>query len=155
MNLELENKLMSNLYIQRNGCWIYKGTWDDYGYGQLGYNGTRDRVHVISFKCFKGCIPKGMYVCHTCDEPPCFNPDHLYLGTHYDNIQDMWKSGRGVTPDTVGSQNGSAFLCEEEVLEIRRLYAMNHYSQTHLGVLFKVDNSTIWKIVHRKKWTHI
>lgn len=151
MNIQLEAKLMSQLYIQHNGCWIYTGTLDDYGYGAL----SRDRVHVHSFKCFKGNIPEGMYVCHSCDEPPCFNPDHLYLGTHYDNIQDMWKSGRGVMPDRVGSNNGAAYLNEDLVLEIRELYATGNYTQVALGNKYGVVNTTIYKIVHRKIWKHI
>lgn len=151
MNLQLETKLMSQMYIQPSLCWIYTGGHDGYGYGFL----ERDRVHVHSFKCFKGNVPLGMYVCHACDNPPCFNPDHLYLGTHYDNIQDMWKSGRGVMPDRVGSNNGAAWLNEDLVKEIRALYATGDYTQVELGREYGVDNSTIWKIVHNKKWKHV
>lgn len=151
MNLRLEEKLMAQLYIQRDGCWIYTGGHDGYGYGFM----CRNRTHVISFECFKGNVPIGMYVCHSCDEPACFNPDHLYLGTHYDNIQDMWKSGRGVMPDRVGSNNGAAWLNEKLVVEIRELYATGDYTQTELGRKYSVDNTTIYKIVHRKLWRHI
>lgn len=151
MNLRLETKLMSQLYIQPNECWIYTGGHDDYGYGWLEDN----RTHVISFNCFKGQVPINMCVCHTCDNPSCFNPDHLYLGTKRNNIQDMWKSGRGIVPNTVGIMNGSAVLNEDDVLEIRKLYELGNYTQKELGVIYRVDNSTIWKIVHRKSWTHI
>lgn len=79
---------------------------------------------------------------------------HLFLGTHEDNIRDMWAKGRGVLQDTKGELNGHALLKVSDVLEIRDL-AEEGYSLADLGRIFNVDISNIWKIVHRKTWRHI
>lgn len=68
---------------------------DDKGYGSILFDGFKFSTHRLSFEHFKGEIPKGFVVMHTCDNPPCFNPDHLFLGSHADNMQDMARKGRG------------------------------------------------------------
>lgn len=82
--------LWSYVKVEDNGCWIYQGGLNRRGYGKFG----KTTAHRASYQIFKGQIEEGKYVCHTCDNPPCVNPDHLWLGTNSDNQQDSIKKGR-------------------------------------------------------------
>jgi hypothetical protein len=77
-----------------NGCWEWMGTKNSYGYGVVMINRKVKRTHRVSWEIHNGPIPKGLYVCHHCDNPPCVRPDHLFLGTCSDNLHDMVKKGR-------------------------------------------------------------
>lgn len=82
------------------GCWLWTGSCIAAGYGQIEVreNGRRKslRVHRVVWELLRGPIPEGLVLCHTCDNPPCCNPDHLFVGTHRDNILDMVSKGRNV-----------------------------------------------------------
>lgn len=77
-----------------DGCWIWNGSYTRDGYGVLTVGRQQVRAHRASYSEFKGDIPPQMVVCHRCDNPKCVNPDHLFLGTHRDNTQDMIAKGR-------------------------------------------------------------
>ena len=87
-------KLYENLVIKQEGCWRWKGRLNHWGYGMLTIHKKNERAHRISWLIYKGEIPKGLLVCHSCDNPICSNPEHLWLGTNYDNQQDSIKKGR-------------------------------------------------------------
>lgn len=76
-----------------NNCWEWSGT-NNYRYGLLRTCGKMVRAHRISWEIHFGTIPAGLHVLHKCDNTLCVNPDHLFLGTHFDNMQDMAKKGR-------------------------------------------------------------
>jgi hypothetical protein len=78
-----------------NGCWLWRGHASK-GYGLFAEDGlkARKRVHRFSWELHFGEIPTGMLVCHKCDVPRCVRPDHLFLGTHKDNHDDMVRKGR-------------------------------------------------------------
>lgn len=76
------------------GCWIWGMQSDRCGYGKMSYGRSKRLAHRVSYAAFIS-DPKGMLVCHKCDTPSCVNPDHLFLGTHQDNTDDMVRKGRG------------------------------------------------------------
>ncbi len=76
------------------GCWEWTGATAYYGYGKVGLDGRTTRVHRAVYEAIFGPIPDGLFVLHRCDNPPCFRPDHLFLGTAGDNFHDMLAKGR-------------------------------------------------------------
>lgn len=77
------------------GCWIWTASSNSKGYGRIGIGTSTSRMaHRVSYLLFKGEIPIGLLVCHSCDVPSCVNPDHLFLGTNKDNMNDMVKRNR-------------------------------------------------------------
>ncbi len=76
------------------GCWVWKGSTNEDGYGSFYYRGKVGRAHRASYSMFVGEIPKGIQVLHDCDNPSCVRPDHLFLGTQLDNIKDACAKGR-------------------------------------------------------------
>ena len=99
----LKDRLLAKRIITESGCWEFNGWRNKKGYGYIGSENDRFAngklklvlAHRASYLVFKGDIPEKKLVCHTCDNPPCFNPDHLFVGTHKDNFRDMWNKGRG------------------------------------------------------------
>lgn len=75
-------------------CWIWQGGKNNIGYGMIRHDDKMRTTHRVSYEVHKGNIPKGMCVLHSCDNPLCCNPNHLRLGTHKDNTQDMIRKGR-------------------------------------------------------------
>ncbi len=81
--------ISERLIFSNNGCWEFCGAATAQGYGHINYQGRLQFVHRIVFRIMKGRIPYEMLVLHSCDNPRCCNPDHLFLGTHKDNTADM------------------------------------------------------------------
>lgn len=80
--------------VVSGGCWIWTAARDSSGYGVVRVAGRQERAHRLSWMVFRGPIPSGACVCHTCDNPQCVNPDHLWVGTHQDNMDDKVRKGR-------------------------------------------------------------
>lgn len=145
-------------------CWLWTGGKTIPGYGLVGLNGKRVYAHRLAYFLYKGEIPfninpKDSSIMHSCDNPSCVNPSHLFLGTHQDNMRDMWNKKRGVR----GSKSGAARLTETQVLEIRAKYKPsttgykypNGYSTNRLAKEYGVAQATIQHIVGNLTWKHI
>lgn len=138
------------------GCWPWIGPVTRGGYGNFFFMGKQSRASRVSYKIHKGEIPSGMVVCHKCDNPKCVNPDHLFLGSHKDNIADMLLKGRGKkgNPNIAGENNKTAKLSVSEIIEIRRL-SNEGVSKAEIGRMFGIRDSHVCKIVQRKSWAHV
>lgn len=134
-----------------NGCWDWLGTQSK-GYGFISISGKMYLVHRFAYQLFNGDIPKGtgwhgICVCHRCDNRSCVNPEHLFLGTHKDNMADMVAKGR-----MKGEKHPTAKHTQKEVDKIRKMYKTGKYSQHGLARMFGVTHTNIYAIVHRKIW---
>jgi hypothetical protein len=106
--------------------------------------------HRVSYELFKGPIEDGKLVLHSCDNPSCVNPDHLFLGTHEQNMADRNVKGRaGSSP---GSQNGQSKLTALVVEDIRATYERGGVTQASLALKYGVAQSQISHIISNKRW---
>lgn len=143
----------------------------------IGVSGERRAVyaHRLSFEIHWGAIPAGLEVCHTCDNPACVRPDHLFAATHRENLQDASSKGRTafqrhpekamrgdkhylrINPSLAlrGEDANGAILTETDVAEIRRSYASGESTQVDLGKKYGVDRTTIGRIVRQRTWRHL
>lgn len=138
------------LQITNGECNEFGGYRNANGYGELTYRGRLTLAHRASYERHNGPIPDGMIVCHRCDNPPCINPDHLYVGTHADNGQDKAERRRS----TRGVRNAAAKLTDDDVLTIRRL-RVDGWTYARLGDRFGVGKTTIGRVVRRAIWNHV
>lgn len=148
INLSQEQK---DRFISRirktESCWIWEGGKDRLGYGYFcGFKASR-----ISYWMYRE-DPKELLVLHTCDNPPCVNPEHLFLGTPADNTKDMISKGR--QHSTKGSSNGFSKFTEADILEIRRLNKEG-IGYKRLSKMFNSDHWYIRDIIKRKYWEHV
>ncbi len=142
--------------IKENGCWEWLGFRDKNGYGKISYEHHHKMVpvHRLMYKLLKGEIPIGLYVCHHCDNPSCFNINHLFLGTPKDNSRDRENKKRGAIKDQSGEKNHMAVLTPEIVLSIRK-DSEDGMKQADIVRKYELRQATISKILLRKRWTHI
>lgn len=87
-------RLLNNINKNENGCWEWRRSINARGYGQINFKRKPKETHRVSYMTFKGEIPAGFCVLHTCDNRKCINPDHLYIGTKKDNARDMLNRNR-------------------------------------------------------------
>lgn len=152
-----------------DACHLWTGRVNKDGYGQVKFMGQPwQGAHRLAWKLTHGPIPANMRVLHKCDNPPCCNTGHHFLGTQADNVRDMHAKGRAhkssgdahwtrLYPAAVarGERANSAILTENQVREIRQRYIPSVVSSTMLGREFGVTHRTILLIVHRKQWAHV
>ena len=137
-------------------CWLWTSHCHPQGHGMLSHGGRGGRpqyAHRVAYQVYRGPIPDDQEVCHSCDNPPCVNPSHLFLGTHTDNMRDMYTKGRRLA--AVGERVGSARLTAPQVLEIRRQWAAGGVTKSAIARAFGVDGKTIYSIVTFRSWRHL
>ena len=136
---------------EKTGCWIWTASRDKDGYGFLKFRGKQDKAHRVAWVLYRGEIPAGLIVCHTCDNPPCVNPEHLFIGTQKDNAMDKVGKNRSCYGERVNTSK----LNPTTVIRIRQLYKTGKYSQDRLAKLFGVYQSTIGRIVRGDTWKRV
>jgi hypothetical protein len=145
-----------------DGCWPWRGRvgYRD-GYGRFGDWLVHRRVWFE----VNGPIPEGMLICHHCDNRPCCNPKHLFLGTQADNLADMVAKGRSASGDRSGarrhperlwrgSQIPQSKVTEADVPDIRARAAAGE-SQRSIGLSHGLTQGAVWSIVQRRTWRHV
>lgn len=142
--MSLRERFLSK--VQRTeSCWLWTGARKPKGYGNIKVNGVAKAAHRVAYELFKGPIPEGMHVLHTCDNPPCVNPDHLYAGTNADNQRDMRTKGRRLADK----------ITYPIAQEIRARAALEQISQGALGREYGISQPMVSMIVNNKRWTHV
>lgn len=169
----------SNVAVAASGCWEWQGFRSPKGYGRV--NAPRGRkvfAHRVAWLLSRFVLPEGMLVLHRCDNPPCVNPDHLFMGTHADNSRDMVAKGRRFNPMrsaesrrkaarfgddhwarrhpelVVRGERRSDFT-ESDIRAIRDDYAAGGLSTRKLGAKYGISGAHAYSIVSRRAWRHV
>jgi hypothetical protein len=145
------NRKPIGYYIDEKGCWICDSHKDDNrGYPEFHYNKKTITIHRYMYMVYINGgreIPKGLCVCHTCDNPRCINPEHLFIGTQQDNIRDMVNKGRN---------RSNRSLSDNQVKQIRLLHEQNpQVPMTQIALLYKVKPDVIYKIISGKSYRKV
>lgn len=152
--LEYKKKFLSNVEKNDdpNACWGWKGKVNGDGYGAFSYKSKIYIASRISYFLHYGEDPKGLLVCHSCDNKFCQNPSHFFLGTDLDNNLDKISKGRGNFAK--GEATNKAKLSTDTVIEVRERYKQGcNYEM--LGKEYNVDPTTIKRAVKGIRWSHI
>jgi len=135
------------------GCWFWTGAKTSSGYGTIGFNSEKHYTHRLMHKIHNGFLSDDEpFVCHTCDNPSCINPDHLWSGDHRDNMKDAAEKGRMSGGAVTGESHGEAKLTEADVIELRERYATEAVSQATLGEDYGITQGQVGGIVRGEKW---
>lgn len=154
--------MMSDVLVQRfwdkvakagpQECWLWTASVEGGGYGQIKMPGTRNqtKAHKVSWMIHNGEIPDGLFVLHHCDVRQCVNPEHLFLGTCADNLEDMARKGRHL----YGEKNVQHRLTE---LEVHRIFDRRNQGLVMRDIAseFGVGAMTVQRILTGQRWKHI
>ena len=127
-------------------CYVWTGARIPQGYGYIGISGKSVRAHRVSWEIHNGEIPDGLWVLHRCDNPSCVRPDHLFLGTNSDNMNDCASKGRM----RLGEKHHKAKLSWEKVEMIRS----STKTQKELAKEFGVCQATVWSVLAGESWKY-
>lgn len=134
-----------------DNCWLWIGARSG-GYGMIRRGDKAVIAHRLAYEWTNGPIPDGLDICHTCDNPACVRPSHLFAGTARDNALDAAHKGRLVVPR--GERSSFAKLKDADIPNIRRLLAEG-ITKTDIGKQYGVSRTTIYGIASGHNWTHI
>lgn len=172
--LSLMTRLWAKVLPKPSGCWEWQGSKDRNGYARISFRNYPHLVsRIILSKALNRKLGRLELACHTCDNPSCCNPSHLFLGTHQDNSNDMVQKQRhgavirpeafktnglrmkGHLPRFEGEAHPQAKLTEDQVRAIRAMYVPRKVTLKMVAAAFNVDFTTVHDIIRRKSWTHI
>lgn len=146
IRMPIENRFWQKVQ-KTSGCWLWTDMPDQYGYGRLHINRVDGLklAHRISWEIHFGTIPDGKCVLHDCDNPPCVNPRHLFLGTRAENSLDM----------AIKERSGTTILTAGQVKEIRRRYIPAKVFQRCLAKEYGIKRPTVTAIINGRTWKHL
>lgn len=164
-----KQKFLDRIEIdEQTGCHNWTGRISSQGYGLMRLSGVSYLASRISYTILYGEFPAELCCCHHCDNPKCVNPEHLFLGTHADNMTDKTKKGRGNQPSGErhgsvtkplsrprGVKHGLAKLDDAKALEIVRLRKEEGLFHRDIAKRFGVCHAIVGRIINRKIWTHL
>lgn len=137
-----------------DGCWLWQGSLDHRGYGRFRWNWPRSvlRAHRAAYALYV-CLPAmDTLICHSCDNPACVRPDHLFAGSAKDNTADMIGKGRWVRPNFAkGERSGRTKLTAADVLAIRA----DSRSYKQIAAAYGISKGGVSHIRARRVWAHI
>ena len=144
----LEQRLLSRIVKQENGCWQWQGSTMPAGYGHISVSRRMRGTHRVAYELWVGPIPEGLTVMHTCNNPLCCNPAHLCIGTNRQNIQYSGAWGRRAKPY-------AHKLRPRDAAEIKWLALNTHKTKAAIGKLYAVDAKTVRDIKKGDTWADI
>lgn len=142
-------------FVDKKGpeeCWEWKGTRSKFGYGKIRLGGRGTSVLIasrVSYTIHFGEVPSGMFVLHHCDNKPCVNPSHLFLGTLQDNADDYM--AKGLYKPRKGIKHGMAKLTDDQVIAIRKDTRLLREISQEYGI----SKASVSNIRLGKGWKHI
>lgn len=138
---------------EQNECWPWQGHKKPLGYGRFTNRpGDIQQAHRMAYRLAKGSFDERLFVCHACDNPSCCNPSHLWLGTHRQNMDDMFAKKRHSAPPVLrGERSLNARLTKSDVLQVVK----SSEPDRALAARFGVTAAAIYNIRHGKAWSHV
>jgi len=134
-----------------DACWLWTGSTNTFGYGITQWAGRLQRAHRLAWQEESGSIPAEKFVLHRCDNPPCVNPRHLWLGSKRENSADMVAKGRCKSRGPGGERHGTAKLTEADVWAIRQAEGTHRAIAAQYGV----GRTQVSSIKQGKSWKHL
>ena len=135
------------------GCWEWIAARNGVGYGEFWLGHNHVGAHRVSWAIHNGPIPSGLLVCHHCDNRTCVNPEHLFLGTYQDNMDDCIKKGRQSAK--LGEEHPRSKLTAHDVRTIRMLYSKGNRTHRSLSRELNISKTQIYNVLNRITWKHI
>lgn len=166
MNDETRKRFWSYVNIGADfDCWPYLKACFTFGHGAFKAEGKSWQAHRMAWTLTNGDIENGLCVLHRCDNPPCCNPSHLFLGTKSANSRDMISKGRHARGDrhavsknpllVTGENNPRAVITEDHVRSMRALWATGDFTSEDLGVKFGISKAQAYRVATGRQWTHV
>ena len=128
------------------GCWLWVSRTNEDGYGRTDWKGRSTFAHRVAWELKNGPIPDGLQVLHKCDNPPCCNPDHLFLGTNLDNVKDKISKGRMQRP--FGDNAPNTKILSKDILQIVEMWNARNTTE-EIAQRFNVHRETIRAVLKR------
>lgn len=151
---DLENvkeKIQRSIVIdQTSGCWLWQKAKEAFGYGVIRADNKRYLAHRLSYKVYNGKLDDKLLVLHKCDVPACINPDHLYMGTYKNNMEDCVRRGRFASRD----RKPNAKLKSTDIQTIKNLYFAEKLTHKEIAHVYKVSIRLIGDVVNEKRWSN-
>lgn len=149
----IPDRVVNKITLSHNGCWEWNGATNSYGYGVVGVGRRSEgtaKVHRYVWEHFNGQIPDGLHVLHRCDNPPCCNPDHLFLGNDADNVADKISKGR----QPRGSDFSRSNLVDRNIRQMFELQEQG-WLQREISEYYGISRRNVGHILSRTKWAHV